>query len=67
MDHQCCDVSRQAALFSWCLTITRFQLAQFPLTQILAYVSTRKWGDFSLLRSNSGGTFRLHFWNLPKI
>ena len=24
-------------------------------------------GDFSLLRSDGGGTFRLHFWNLHKI
>ena len=24
-------------------------------------------GDFSFLRSNGGGTFRLHFWNLRKI
>ena len=24
-------------------------------------------GDFSLLRSEGGGTFCLHFWNLHKI
>ena len=24
-------------------------------------------GDFLLLRSDGGGTFRLHFWNLHKI
>ena len=24
-------------------------------------------GDFSLMRSNGGGTFRLHCWNLHKI
>ena len=32
------------------------------------FTPPKDWGvDFSLLRSDGGGTFRLHFWNLHKI
>ena len=44
----------------------------YPVLKITLYSPKRRFfssfgGDFSLLRSDGGGSFRLHFWNLHKI